>query len=63
MTAEQAARQQAAGTVRRDIQLTEGINMTFMLIPAGKFVMGSVRGAANEWPQSVVSIERPFYMG
>lgn len=64
LTGEQAAaRQQAAGAVRREIQLTEGVNMTFMLIPAGKFVMGSTEGAANEWPQATVSVERPFYMG
>ena len=56
------ARQQAAGPVHKEIELTEGITMPFVLIPAGRFVMGSPRGAANEWPQASVSIDQPFYM-
>jgi formylglycine-generating enzyme required for sulfatase activity len=31
-------------------------------IPAGKFVMGSVDGAADEFPQTIVEIKKPFWM-
>jgi len=37
-------------------------NMNFVKIPAGKFVMGSVEGALDEFPQTVVDIEKPFLM-
>ncbi len=57
------ALQQAAGPVKKEIALTGDVTMSFTLIPAGRFVMGSTRGAANEWPQSAVTIDRPFYMG
>ena len=64
LTAEDAAaRQKAAGVVRKEIKLTEGVTMPFVLIPAGRFVMGSTRGALNEWPEASVSIDQPFYMG
>lgn len=36
--------------------------LTFVKIPAGKFVMGSVTGAPDEFPQAVVGIEKPFWM-
>ena len=57
------ASQQAAGSVTKEIELTGGMTMSFALIPAGRFVMGSTHGAANEWPESVVSIDQPYYMG
>lgn len=34
----------------------------FVRIPAGRFVMGSVSGAPDEMPQSVVEIKKPFWM-
>jgi formylglycine-generating enzyme required for sulfatase activity len=36
--------------------------ITFVKIPAGKFVMGSVDGAEDEFPQAVVEIKKPFLM-
>jgi formylglycine-generating enzyme required for sulfatase activity len=36
--------------------------MIFAKIPAGKFVMGSVNGSMDEAPQTVVDIEKPFWM-
>jgi formylglycine-generating enzyme required for sulfatase activity len=39
------------------------IGMDFVLIPAGKFMMGSETGVNNEKPGHEVSISRPFYLG
>ncbi len=39
-----------------------GQPVEFAKIPAGRFVMGSVNGAADEAPQSVVEITKPFWM-
>ena len=36
--------------------------LTFVRIPAGKFVMGSVTGGDDEFPQSVVEIKKSFWM-
>ncbi|WP_372808447.1 SUMF1/EgtB/PvdO family nonheme iron enzyme [Pontiella sp.] len=36
--------------------------LTFVKIPAGKFVMGSVTGEQDEYPQTVVEIAKPFWM-
>ncbi len=36
--------------------------LEFVRIPAGEFVMGSVDGERDEFPQSVVKIDRPFWM-
>lgn len=36
--------------------------LSFVRIPAGKFVMGSVEGAGDEYPQAVVEIDKPFWM-
>jgi formylglycine-generating enzyme required for sulfatase activity len=36
--------------------------ITFAKIPAGRFVMGSVKGGVDEAPQAVVEIEKPFWM-
>ena len=44
---------------------TNSIRMEFVLIPAGRFVMGSVAPQAkdNEQPAHSVYLSRPFYMG
>jgi len=63
-SAEQAAQmQKLAGTVDKTLDLGGGASMQFVLIPPGKFVMGLADGFADESPQSVATIERPFYMG
>src|SRR5262249_38059964 len=48
-------------------QITNSIGMKLVLIPAGKFTMGSPAGekkrAAGEGPQHEVEITKPFYLG
>jgi WD40 repeat protein/formylglycine-generating enzyme required for sulfatase activity len=46
-------------------RMTNSIGMQFVLIPAGRFQMGSAagEGAADERPQHEVEITRPFYLG
>ena len=62
--AEAQRRQVAAGpTTTRTISLAEGLDLQMVLIPAGRFVMGSRDGASDESPQQVITIERPFWMG
>jgi formylglycine-generating enzyme required for sulfatase activity len=55
------------------LDLGDGVKMEFVLIPAGKFVMGSPQNekgrylmfgqGLNEEPQHEVTIVKPFYMG
>lgn len=40
----------------------DGQKLNFVKIPAGKFVMGSVTGSSDEYPQTVVEIKKPFLM-
>jgi len=57
-------RQQAAGArTEMSVEVGEGIKLDMVLIPAGEFVMGDVNGWADEWPQTRVKIDRPFWMG
>ncbi|MFA5190997.1 MAG: SUMF1/EgtB/PvdO family nonheme iron enzyme [Verrucomicrobiia bacterium] len=46
----------------RIIKLGSGITMTFVQIPAGEFVMGSLDGAPDERPRTVTQIRKPFWM-
>ena len=50
------------GEARRTIRLADGVEMTFVRIPAGTFVMGNNRRGAHNSPESVVKIARPFWM-
>lgn len=66
-----------AKTLDRKVKIINSLEMHFALIPAGKFIMGSGKSAAeiaqqfdsnpsyfeNERPQHEVQIEKPFYMG
>ena len=49
------------------MDLADGVKMKLVLIPAGKFIMGSPNDEPgrcdNEGPQRVVTISKPFYMG
>ncbi|NQT40992.1 MAG: formylglycine-generating enzyme family protein, partial [Planctomycetes bacterium] len=64
LTAEEARRRQtASGPWERTIDLGDGVTMRLVRIPAGRFVMGSVDGAADERPPAAVSIPRDFWMG
>jgi formylglycine-generating enzyme required for sulfatase activity len=56
----------------KDIQtftesLGKGVDLTMVLIPPGKFMMGSLAGEEghreNESPQHLVTIAQPFFMG
>src|SRR5262245_5863660 len=44
-------------------KFTNKYRMEFVLIPEGKFGMGSANGADFEKPQHPVTISRPFYIG
>jgi formylglycine-generating enzyme required for sulfatase activity len=46
----------------RTIELGNGVKMTFVQIPAGEFVMGSLDGAPDERPRGVVRVREPFWM-
>lgn len=57
------ALQAELGETRRTIELGDGVTLELTLVPAGEFVMGSSEGHPDEQPQSVVTIEAPFWMG
>jgi formylglycine-generating enzyme required for sulfatase activity len=48
---------------RKTVDLGGGVEMDFVLIPAGDYVMGSADGALDEQPPCRVAIEQPFWMG
>ena len=58
-------RQRAAGSEpERTMDLGDGLTMKLVLIPAGEFIMGNAYdGSPDEWPQTRVRIDRPFWMG
>jgi formylglycine-generating enzyme required for sulfatase activity len=56
-------RQRRLGTYRQTIELSDGVTMDLMLVPAGQFVMGDVHGAPDERPRTRVQIDRPFWIG
>ena len=61
---EEAARQQAAaGQAELKLDLGAGQQLLFKRIPAGEFAMGDVAGDQNEFPMSVVKVNRAFWMG
>ncbi len=45
-----------------NIAIADGINIEFVLIPAGSFLMGSEKGLKDERPLHRVVISKPFYM-
>lgn len=47
---------------RKVVALAPGIQMTFVRIPAGQFVMGSYQGESDCRPTSKVKIDKPFWM-
>ncbi|MBL7222725.1 MAG: SUMF1/EgtB/PvdO family nonheme iron enzyme, partial [Candidatus Brocadiae bacterium] len=65
LAAEQAqAAQKDAGSPRELVlKLSGDVTMNCALIPAGRFVMGDVAGFPDEYPEAVVAIGRPFYLG
>jgi formylglycine-generating enzyme required for sulfatase activity len=55
--------QTKAKKTEMSLNLTDGVTVTLVRIPAGKFVMGDVKGFCDEWPQAVVNIDKAFWMG
>ena len=49
------------GQLAKTVELTAGINMEFVRIPAGKFVLGNNNGQPDQ-QERVVEIEKPFWM-
>ena len=45
------------------VPLADNVTIRMTKIPAGEFVMGSLTGAPNESPRSVVKIPQPFWIG
>ena len=56
-------RPQVTDSDRKVVDLPNNRRMTFVRIPAGKFIMGSLSGCADECPRQLVSIPKPFWMG
>ncbi len=52
--------------IKKEVKLSDGETMTFMLVPPGKFRMGAgdddQLAAPNEKPQHPVTLTQPFYM-
>ncbi|MBO5471262.1 MAG: SUMF1/EgtB/PvdO family nonheme iron enzyme [Bacteroidales bacterium] len=55
--------QEAAGETRMTIEIAPGINMNFVRIPSGSFVMGSCSGPSDTYPETEVKIGKAFWMG
>ena len=47
----------------KEVRFGEGRTMAFARIPAGEFVMGSLKGYADEHPRTRVRIDKPFWIG
>jgi len=51
------------GQTQKVIDLGSGRRLEMIRIPAGRFVMGQAGGCPDEFPPTVVEIDRPFWMG
>ncbi len=49
--------------VARVLDLSDGVSMTFVYIPPGRFVMGSHTGYPDEAPATAVTVSEGFWMG
>ncbi len=47
---------------QKTIEITPGVKLNFVRIPAGEFIMGSYRGQSDTYPTSKVKIGKPFWM-
>jgi formylglycine-generating enzyme required for sulfatase activity len=56
-------RQKSAGAWEEALDLGNGVSVRLMRIPAGRFVMGSPDGEADERPTTEVIIAQDFWMG
>ena len=63
-SAEEARRrQQSLGTWERTIDLGDGVELSLVRVPAGRFVMGSTDGSLDERPATAIEVDRPFWIG
>ncbi len=60
-SAEKAAKMQA-GSERRVIEIAPGVEMAFVKIPAGKFVMGSNKAGKDMAPETAVTIGKSYWI-
>ncbi len=50
------------GGEKKVIEIAPGVNITFVQIPAGEFVMGSYSGESDAYPISKVKVGKSFWM-
>ncbi|MBR5626412.1 MAG: SUMF1/EgtB/PvdO family nonheme iron enzyme [Thermoguttaceae bacterium] len=50
------------GSIRKTVELADGVTMEFVRIPAGQYVMGNLDGYPDENPRATIEIEKPFWM-
>jgi len=55
--------QAVTGQSLKVIDLGNGMKLEMIRIPAGRFIMGQADGCPDEFPPSVVEVDRPFWMG
>lgn len=55
-------KQESLGKTSLQLDIGNGQRLTFVRIPAGAFVMGSMDGAADERPLTAVTMEKPFWI-
>jgi formylglycine-generating enzyme required for sulfatase activity len=56
------AMQKDLGNTKKSFEIAPGVKMNFVKIPAGEFVMGSETGYKDEFPKSVVKIDKAYWM-
>lgn len=47
---------------RKTLTIAPGVDMTFVRVPAGEFVMGSYNGSKDNMPVAKAKINKPFWM-
>jgi len=60
---EAAELQEKLGVEDLTLDLGEGVSMTLVPVPAGRFVLGDANGPPDEWIERVAGVDRPFYLG
>jgi formylglycine-generating enzyme required for sulfatase activity len=64
LPAEQAVLlQKSLGKTRYELEFGDGGKLMLVRVPAGEFLMGDVHGSQDEYPQRVIRVEEPFWIG